>query len=299
MVVKVAAATKRAGLIPQFASSSAMRLPRILAIRLYAAVPAVSSAGADAAVALNKFGLFSATLGALTSGSSQDDTLQLTHLGRQFGIKEKNKARWEGFQLGVCGLASTNFRSALDEVKRELLDAGLPMENVRIIFNHAIIGLHKSMELLVPMKWDLRDALLNAGFGVGCRVDVESDTFDFIAYKSEGDVWDVYSAFSTELQLERTQTHNTLELRAQLIEQTEIQAQKLTACSGIEKEASPSGSLKKRSYDPVVGRKRYWSEEGVFVATKSARVRRERDRAAVHPINLIDLLEKVTAERKK
>ncbi|EGZ27951.1 hypothetical protein PHYSODRAFT_396912, partial [Phytophthora sojae] len=118
----------------------------IRAMRLNAPVPAVASARADAAVGLNKSGLFSATLGAVTSGSSRDDKLELTHLGRQSGIKEEDKKHWEGFQLGVCGLATTDFRSALDEVKRVLQDAGLSMENVRVTFNHAIIGFPRSKE---------------------------------------------------------------------------------------------------------------------------------------------------------
>ncbi|KAG6609709.1 uncharacterized protein IUM83_00284 [Phytophthora cinnamomi] len=77
-----------------------MRLPAIRAMRLNKLVPAVVSTRADAAAGLNKAGLFSATLGALTSGSSRAATLELSDLGRQLGVKEEDKRLWEGLQLG-------------------------------------------------------------------------------------------------------------------------------------------------------------------------------------------------------
>lgn len=113
------------------------------------------------------------------------------------------------------------------------------------------------------MKSDLLSALLNAGLGVDCRVGVKSDMLDFIAYQNEAEVWDVYSAVSAELQLERTQTYNTPELRAQylrqldqLIEQAKVEAEEVATCREVEKEASPCESLEKRSFDPVAGKKR-------------------------------------------
>ncbi|GMF35838.1 unnamed protein product [Phytophthora fragariaefolia] len=265
-----------------------MRIPAIRAVRMNARVPVVASARVDAAVGLNKFGLFSATLGALTCGSSQDGTLELTLLGRQLSTREEDEKLWEGVQLGVCGFTSADFRSCLDQVKQELRGAGLPLGNLNMMmFRHAIIGLPKSNEVLIPIKRDLRDALINAGLGVDCSVHVASETFDLFAFKSEERVWDVYSAYGAELQLERTETYNTPELREHYKHELDRIASEakveIAICREIEEEVSPCGSMGKR--------KKRCRDEGTLTIAKSVRLEHGR-----RSTNLIELLERVASE---
>ncbi|KAF1790923.1 hypothetical protein GQ600_13416 [Phytophthora cactorum] len=182
-----------------------MQLPRIRAIRLNTAIHDFATSRVDASIGLTKFGLFSLTLGALTSGSSTDGTLELLDLARKIGIKPENKESWENFQLGVCGLTSGDFRTCFDEVKQKLRDADFPLETIRMVFNHAIIGLPKSEELMLPIRERLKDSLFDV-----------SRMYEFMLFEREDEVWDVYSAISDELQRERVMKQKTPRRRAQL-----------------------------------------------------------------------------------
>ncbi|KAG7391702.1 hypothetical protein PHYPSEUDO_003777 [Phytophthora pseudosyringae] len=251
-----------------------MQLPRVRAMRPNAAVHDFATKRVDASIGLNKSGLFSLTLGALTSGCSKDGTLELMDIARKVGIKEESKEFWEGFQLAICGLASDDFRACFDEVKQRLRDSGFPMETISMVFCHAIIGLPKSKELLLPIRDRLKDALFDVVFGVNNGGRLASDSYEFMLFESEDEVWNVYSAFSDELQWERAETYSTPQLRAQLsceldvlVTQAKVQAGQVTLQGEPDKEKPPphpiSTSGKKRCHE---------EEEASCKATKSPKL---------------------------
>ncbi|KAG3025453.1 hypothetical protein PC128_g1461 [Phytophthora cactorum] len=245
-----------------------MQLPRIRAIRLNTAIHDFATSRVDASIGLTKFGLFSLTLGALTSGSSTDGTLELLDLARKIGIKPENKESWENFQLGVCGLTSGDFRTCFDEVKQKLRDADFPLETIRMVFNHAIIGLPKSEELMLPIRERLKDSLFDVVLGVENDKALQSRMYEFMLFEREDEVWEVYSAISDELQRERVMKQKTSRRRAQLkreFERVNDPVGQNTLRGEPDKEMSPSHPTK------AFCKKRCREEESLNPA-KSAKV---------------------------
>ncbi|ETL33677.1 hypothetical protein L916_13936 [Phytophthora nicotianae] len=186
----------------------------------------------DASICLNKYGLFSLTLGILTAGSSKN-----------VGIKEDNKEYRENFRLVVCGLASGDFRTCFDEVKKKLRDADFPMDTMQMVFSLAIIGLPNSDELLLPIRERLKRALVDTAFEIDDSNRFKSRKYELMLFKNEDEYWRVFSSFSNELQRERVETYNTPQLRDQLqreLDQFVVKAKvKNTMRDEPDKEMSP------------------------------------------------------------
>ncbi|KAL4150591.1 hypothetical protein PRNP1_009993 [Phytophthora ramorum] len=111
----------------------------------------------DSTPILTNYGLFNVTLGPVTRGASNANTLEVTAIGQWLGIKEEAKGIWEGSSVGLSGLAYTSFKEELIDMRINLAAAGFPLDEIELSFDMCIVGIPRDEDGL----WDANEGIMD------------------------------------------------------------------------------------------------------------------------------------------